>query len=333
MKIGFLGAGTWGFCLASLLASKGNDTISWARDPALIEKLNTTREHPFLPGHKSPGNMVFTTDLKQVLGDDIELLVESVTSAGMRPVFNHVKSIHTPKCPIVITSKGIEQKTGLILSKVLIDVLGEECRPQITYLSGPSYASEVIQELPTSVVVSGYDDDTMLKVCETFSTSTFRVYPNSDIHGVAYGGALKNIIAIACGIAEGLGMGFGAKATIITRGLHEIRKLAVANGCQPETLNGLSGMGDLFLTCSSLISRNCRFGHLLSQGLSPKEALQKIGAVVEGAYTCVAVLEVSKQLGIPMPITEVVYKIIYKGMPIQDVVQTLMERTVKAEHL
>lgn len=260
MRIGFLGAGTWGFCLASLLASKGYETISWMRDAELKDILTLTREHPFLPGYKVKGKMQFTTNLKELLESHLDLLVESVTSQGIRPVFEEVKKIAVPNCPIVITSKGIEQNSGFILPKVLIEVLGEKIKNQVACLSGPGYATEIIKGLPASIVLSSYDKNLMKKLCEIFTTPHFRVYPNADIHGVAYGGALKNIIAIACGISEGLQLGYSTKAAIMTRGLHEIRKLAVANGCKAETLNGLSGLGDLCLTCSSLISRNSRFG-------------------------------------------------------------------------
>lgn len=332
MRIGFLGAGTWGFCLATLLASKGHTTISWMRDPDLAKQLTETRKHPFLPGCNASENMSFTTDLtKALIG--IDVLVESVTSAGLRPVFEQVKKIGIPSCPIVLTSKGIEQNSGLILPQVLIEVLGEQVRHQIGFLSGPSYAEEVIKGLPTSVVISAYNPKLMMQLCDIFTTNTFRVYPNADMQGVAYGGALKNIIAIACGIAEGLGLGFSTKAAIMTRGLHEIRKLAVAEGCKAETINGLSGMGDLCVTCSSLISRNCRFGYLLAQGLTTEEAHKKIGMVVEGAYTCVSALQLSKQLKISMPISETVYSIIYENMPVKKAVQALMERTIKEEHL
>lgn len=332
MRIGFLGTGTWGFCLASLLASKGYEIISWTRDADLAKQLNMTRQHPFFPEQKAPKNITFTTKIEDsLMGAD--LLVESVTSAGLRPVFEKIKKIKILSCPIVLTSKGIEQNTGLILPKVLIDVLGEKVRPLISCLSGPSYAIEVIKKLPTSVVVAAYEPELMKTVSEIFSTPFFRVYPNADIHGVAYGGALKNIIAIACGIAEGLGLGYSTKAAIMTRGLHEIRKLAVAKGCKPETLSGLSGMGDICLTCGSLISRNCRFGYLLAEGYSPQEAQKKIGMVVEGAYTTVSALQLCQQLDIPMPITETVYKIIYEGMPVSDAIHALMRRTVKEEHL
>jgi glycerol-3-phosphate dehydrogenase (NAD(P)+) len=332
MKIGLLGTGVWGFCLASLLASKGYEVICWTRDSELAATLNKTRQHPYLLGHPASKKMKFTTDLATAL-DGIDLLVESVTSAGIRPVFEEVKAIAVPTCPIVITSKGIEQNTGFILSKVLIEVLGESTRPLIACLSGPSYAEEVIKGLPTSVVISSYDPTVMKSVGKVFTTPTFRVYPNDDMEGVAYGGALKNIIAIACGISEGLGLGFSTKASLMTRGLHEIRKLAVAKGCRPETLSGLSGMGDVCLTCGSLISRNCRFGYLLAQGMTPQEAQKKIGMVVEGAYTCVSALQLSKQLHIPMPITEIVHKIIYENLSIPSAVKMLMERAIRDEHL
>lgn len=332
MKIGFIGTGTWGYCLAYLLAGKGYNTISWSRNRELIEQLSDNQEHPFLPGHIPLPNMKFTTDLAEVT-EGIDFLVESVTSAGLRSVFEKIKAIRSLSCPIIITSKGIEQNTGLILPQVLIEVLGKEAHSIIACLSGPSYAEEVIRGLPTSVVATAYEQEVMMAVCDLFSTATFRVYPNEDIHGVAYGGALKNIIAIACGIAEGLGLGYSTKAAIMTRGLHEIRKLAIAKGCKPETLTGLSGMGDLCLTCGSLISRNCRFGYLLAKGNSPAEAQKLIGMVVEGAYTCISALQISKQLDVPMPITEMVHRIIYSGMPVQNAVQMLMERTVKPEHL
>lgn len=332
MRIGFLGAGTWGFCLARLLASKGYETISWTRDKALAQILSQSREHPFLKGHLAHEKMTFTTELSEAL-DGIDFLVESVTSSGLRPVFEKVKSIKSPTCPIILTSKGIEQNSGLILPEVLMEVLGKGIKDNIIFLSGPSYAEEVIRDLPTSVVIAGYHQDVVLTVCGIFATPTFRVYPNSDIVGVAYGGALKNIIAIACGIAEGLGMGYSTKAAIMTRGLHEIRKLAVSKGSKSETLSGLSGMGDLCLTCGSLISRNCRFGYLLAQGYTAEEAQKKIGMVVEGIYTCVSAHQISKQLNIPMPITEMVYKIVYEGLSIKDAVQMLMGRTVKEEHL
>lgn len=331
MKIGYLGAGCWGYCLATVLASKGHKVVCWTTKADLAATLNETGKHPFLPDHLKTGNLHVTTSLEEAL-EGIEMLVESVTSAGLRPVFEKVKAIKTPACPIVITSKGIEQNTGLILPDVVIEVLGEDIRRQVGVLSGPGYAEEVIRGLPTSVVASGYDPNIALLICDTFTTKTFRVYPNADIHGVAFGGALKNIIAIACGISDGLALGNSAKAALMTRGLHEIRKLAVACGCKAETLNGLSGMGDLCMTCSSPLSRNFRFGALIAKGISAEEAQKQIKMVVEGAYTCISALQLSRQFDVPMPITETVYKILYEKLIPMDAVMILMKRPIKEEH-
>jgi glycerol-3-phosphate dehydrogenase (NAD(P)+) len=276
--------------------------------------------------------MVFTTDMSAAIAD-ADFIVESVTTAGLRPVFEAIRKIKHPNCPIVLTSKGIEQNTGLIPPDIAVEFFGNDARRHIGYLSGPSYAQEVIRGLPTSVTGSSFDYDTMLKICDTFTTDSFRVYPNSDILGVAYGGALKNIIAIACGISEGLDLGYSSKAALMTRGLHEMRKLAIACGCKSETLSGLSGMGDVCLTCGSLISRNCRFGYLLAQGMTPQEAEVKIEMVVEGAYTCLSALQISQKLNVQMPITECVHQIIYQGMRPIDAVRALMQRTIKEEHL
>lgn len=332
MKIACLGLGTWGYCLAFLLAGNGHRVISWSRDKELVASLRSGYEHPFLKNFLPLEGMLFTDNLAEAVLD-AELIVESVTSAGLREVLQKLKSIGQPACPIVITSKGIEQNSGEILPEVVVDVLGEEFRPLVGILSGPSFAAEVIRGLPTSVVASAYSPEDMRLIAETFTNSSFRVYPNNDVKGVAFGGALKNIIAIACGISDGLGLGNSSKAALITRGLHEIRKLAVANGCKADTLNGLSGLGDLCLTCSSPLSRNYRFGEKLAQGNSPQESKNQIQMVVEGAYTCVSALQLSRKSYVAMPITETVYKIIYEEMTPSEAVASLMQRAIKEEHL
>lgn len=332
MKICYLGAGAWGYTLASLLASKGYEVLSWDVSEETVHYLREKGEHPKLPGFPCPETLRFTTDLAEAL-DGCELLVEGVTSAGVRSVFQKVKEAGVPDCPLVLTSKGIEQGTGLLLSDILRDVLGEAHAPQIGCLSGPSIAMEVLKGLPTSVVCSGYDEATMMAIHTAFSTPRFRVYPNPDINGVELGGALKNIIAIACGAADGLGFGDNAKAALMTRGLHEMRKLAVIKGCKPDTLNGLAGMGDLCVTCLSTYSRNYRFGHLVAEGLTPDEAKKQIGMVVEGAYTCVSALELAEKAGIELPISQVVYMVTYKGLAPKDAVKMLLQRTTKEEYL
>jgi glycerol-3-phosphate dehydrogenase (NAD(P)+) len=331
-KVGYLGAGLWGYCLATLLASKGHELIIWTLDAAFAAHMNGGGEHPHLKGVCNRPNMRLTTDMREAL-DGIEFLVEGVTSAGIRPVFTQVREVGVPDCPIVLTSKGIEQNSGMLLTEVLLEVLGEERRQQIACISGPSIAIEVAQGLPASVVSAAYSSEVMMAVQELFTTRSFRVYPNADINGVEFGGAMKNIIAIACGISDGLGFGDNTKAAIMTRGLHEIRKLAAVKGSDAATLNGLAGMGDLCVTCLSRHSRNYRFGRMLAEEKSPEQAKKEIGMVVEGAYCCVSALQLGQQYGIPLPISEAVYKIIYEGMRPSEAVQYLMERAIKEEHL
>jgi glycerol-3-phosphate dehydrogenase (NAD(P)+) len=332
MKIGYLGAGTWGFCLASLLASKGHQVVLWTANPEFAKALSKKREHPKLPRYKAEDNVEFTSDMKAAISD-VDMLVESVTSSGIRPVFEQVLSLGGVHCPVVLTSKGIEQNSCLLLPEVVLQVLGESHRPLIGCISGPSHAEEVIHKLPTSVVCSAYDADLMLKILDAFSTPFFRIYPNADINGVAFGGAMKNIIAIACGISDGLGFGDNTKAALMTRGLHEIRKLSVTKNCKPETLNGLSGMGDLCVTCLSKLSRNYMFGRFIAEGLDPQAAKEKIGMVVEGVYTCVSSLQLGQKAHIEVPITQAIYSIVYEGLNPRDAVKSLLQRAIKEEHL
>lgn len=314
------------------LASNGHQVLLWTRSAPLAKILSKTRKHPKLPGFKLQESVQLTTSLEEAL-TDAEVIVESITSSGLRPVFEEVKEFFLPGRPIVITSKGIEQNTELLLPEVVLDVLGDSARRWIGCLSGPSHAEEVVKQLPTSVVSSGYDKSVMFLIRDLFNSLYFRVYPNSDLNGVAFGGAVKNIIAIACGISDGLGFGDNTKAALMTRGLHEIRKLSVAKGCRFETLYGLSGMGDLCVTCLSKLSRNYNFGHLIAEGFDPKTAKEKIGMVVEGAYTCVSALQLGQSHQIPAPITEAIYSIIYEDLNPRDAVKALLQRAIKEEHL
>ncbi len=331
-RIGYLGCGIWGYTLADLLATKGYEVTAWALDPNWVRLLHTKREHPRLLGRTASPNLSFTSDLHEVLAT-CDVLIEAVTSAGVRPVFEQVKHIGTPNCPIVLTSKGIEQNTGLLLSEVLVSVFGESIRKQLGCLSGPAIAPEVFQGLPAAVVCSAYDEEVMHTIQRLFSAPTFRVYPNRDIHGVELGGAMKNIIAIACGLSDGLGFGENTKALLMTRGLHEIRRLAKVEGCDPDTLNGLAGMGDLCVTCLSTQSRNYRFGRLIAQGKSTQEARTEIGMVVEGVYTCLSALQIAEREKIELPIAQAVYQVIYEQLLPRDAVKLLLQRSIKQEQM
>lgn len=329
MKIGYLGAGTWGFALASILGRNGHEVHVWARDPDIARNLQKERVHPKLPPIAALENVIFTDSFDDVVKDK-EVIVESVTSSGIRPVFEKLGRV---EIPVILTSKGIEKGTGFLLPEVISSIWKVEESPLIGALSGPSHAEDIITNAPTSVVCSGFDPKVMKLIQELFTTPTFRIYPNADILGVSFGGAMKNIIAIACGISDGLGCGDNTKAALMTRGLHEIRKLSSLKNCRPETLYGLSGMGDLCVTCMSSHSRNYRYGRLVAEGFSPEGARQKIGMAVEGIHTCVAARELGMKYNIPVPITEVTYQIIYGGLDPREAVKLLLQRAIKEEHL
>lgn len=325
-KIGYLGSGTWGVALATILAQNGHHVTMWVRDLVLKKHLEATRLHPKLPHCILPSSIRFVLQLEEAI-TGVEFLVESVTSQGLRSVFEAIGPIDLP---VIVTSKGIEQGSGLLLPEVVAGIIGHT---KVGCLSGPSHAEEVIQGLPTSVVCSGYEEGIIRWVQELFITPTFRIYPNGDLAGVAFGGAMKNVIAIACGISDGLGCGDNAKAVLMTRGLHEMRKLSVVKGCHPETLNGLSGLGDLSVTCLSTHSRNARFGRLIAEGFSVEGARQRIGMAVEGLYSCLSAYELSQKHQIAVPITEAIYSILYGGLSPREAVQRLLQRAVKEEHL
>lgn len=332
MNICYLGAGTWGYALACLLADNGHKVILWSREAERAKELIENREHPKLPGFKASTSLSFTNDLINAL-QDADVIVESITSAGIRPVFETLKPLISEKAFIIITSKGIEQNTGLLLPEVISEVLEEEHSHRIGCLSGPSHAEEVVKNLPTSVVASAFSSRCTDVILQLFNAPNFRVYPNPDIYGVSFGAAMKNPLAIACGISDGLGFGDNTKAALMTRGLHEIRKLSSTKGCKIETLNGLSGMGDLCVTCLSKLSRNYRFGRLIAEGYTMEKAKKAIGMAVEGAYTCVSALQLSEKHGIAIPITEAVHAVIYEGTDPKDAVKALLQRAIKEEHL
>lgn len=331
MKIAFLGAGTWGYALATLLAENGHQITAWTREKKMAEELEKTRLHPKLDCKKMSENVRFTDDLDQTL-KGAEMIVESVTSSGIRPVFEEVFQRIGKGLPIVLTSKGIEPETSFLLPEVLCDLLAEAKSPLVGCISGPSHAEEVVKQLPTSIVASSYNPELTKAIISLFTTENFRIYPSEDLHGICFGGAMKNVIAIACGISDGLGFGDNTKAALMTRGLHEIRKLSQVKGCKSETLNGLSGLGDLCVSCLPL-SRNYKFGHLLAKGYGFQEAKDQVGMVVEGAYAVKSTLELAMKFDVPVPITEATYKVVYEGFDPKKAVKDLLKRQIKMESL
>ncbi|AAP05651.1 NAD(P)H-dependent glycerol-3-phosphate dehydrogenase [Chlamydia caviae] len=331
-KIAYLGMGIWGFCLASLLANKGYHVVGWARNAELIAQLQTEKRHPQVPDVPIHPNLSFTTDMAEAV-ENASMIVEGVSSAGIRPVSEQLKTITNLNVPFVITSKGIEQHTGLLLSEIVVEIFGNDASQYLGYLSGPSIAREVLKGCPCSVVISAYNPDTLKKIHNAFLTPTFRVYPNSDLKGVALGGALKNIIAIACGISDGFRFGDNAKSGLVTRGLHEIRKFATIMNCRPDTLNGLAGLGDLCTTCFSSLSRNTKFGKLIAQGMTVAQAKAEIGMVVEGVYTALSAYQIAKHHKIDMPITTGIYRVLYENLDIQEGIAALLQRNTKEEYL
>lgn len=331
-KVTCLGAGAWGYCLANLLAKNGHDVTVWAKDPTLIETLQNHKQHPKFPGLQVSKHLTFEKDLKKAT-QGAEFIVESVTTKGLRPVLTKLLEWGPLSCPLILTSKGIEQKTGNLLPEMVFELCGESAKDLVVCLTGPSLADEVMQELPTSVVAAGYNKEARESVAQIFNSPYFRVYPNEDLIGAAFGGAMKNIYAIACGISDGLEYGQNTKAALMTRGLHEMRKLSSVKGAKDHTLSGLAGLGDLTVTCLSDLSRNYRFGKLIGEGVPVEGAQKKIKMVVEGANTCVSALELGKKAGIPMPITEAVHAIIYDKLDPNVAVRALLARVVKEEHL
>ena len=332
MKVGFLGSGTWGFALANLISNNGHRVILWGRSKETIEILKNSKKHPKLADVTASQTLKFTNDIFEAIhGADV--IFESVTTKGIRPVFSKITAELKADTPIIITSKGIEQETQLLIPEILKELFVKSTLSNIGVLGGPSHAEEVVKCFPTSVVSAAVESATLDIMQQALQSAFFRVYPNKDILGVAFGGAMKNIIAIACGISDGLGFGDNTKAALMTRGLHEIHKLSASKECSTRTLYGLSGMGDLCVTCLSKLSRNYKFGFFLAKKLGAKEALAKVGMAVEGMYTAVSAQALGKTYGINAPITNIVFDIIYNGLCPENAVQMLLDREIKEEHL
>lgn len=327
-KISVIGAGSWGTALAWLLHNNGHEVTVWSIMEDEVKMLTKEREHrQKLPGVKLPEDMVFTTDLEGACTDR-DLLVLAVPSPYTRSTAHSMKPFVKEGQLIVNVAKGIEDHSLMTLS----DIIEEEIpQAEVAVLSGPSHAEEVGRGLPTTIVVGARRKKTAEYIQGLFMSPVFRVYTSPDILGIEIGAALKNVIALAAGTADGLGYGDNTKAALITRGIAEISRLAVAMGAQAETLFGLSGIGDLVVTCASVHSRNRKAGYLIGQGRTMKEAMDEVKMIVEGVYSAKAGLALSKKYGIDMPIIRAVNQVLFEDKPAADAVKELMLRDKKDE--
>ncbi len=331
MKIAVLGAGSWGTTLAVLLAKKGYQVQLWAHRPEFAAKLKAEGENSrYLKGVYFPETLQVSDHLQSLVARS-QIIVTAVPSQALRETVTGFHDLSLEGKILVNVAKGIEIGTGKRMSEVLLEVLPGLQVSQVAALYGPSHAEEVSKEQPTTVVASSPSLQTAEKVQDVFHTKMFRVYVNTDIIGVEIAGSVKNIIAIAAGISDGIGFGDNAKAAIITRGLAEISRLSSKLGGDPLTISGLSGIGDLVVTCLSRHSRNRYVGEEIGRGRSLDEVISQMNMVAEGVLSSKAVFELSRVLGVEMPITQTVYEILFEGKPVQQAILDLMTRDPKQE--
>lgn len=327
-KVSVIGAGSWGTALAVLLHKNGHEVTVWSKFQAEIDMLNNEREHKDkLAGVKLPEDMIFTTDLESSIKDK-ELLVLAVPSPFTRSTSKLMGEYVAEGQIIVNVAKGIEENTVMTLSEII-----EEEIPQavVAVLSGPSHAEEVGRGIPTTVVIGARKKSTAEFIRGLFMNDVFRVYISPDVLGIELGGSLKNVVALAAGIADGLGYGDNTKAALITRGITEIARLGMAMGGQFETFCGLTGIGDLIVTCASMHSRNRRAGILIGQGKTMEEAMDEVKMVVEGVYSAKAAMQLAKKYNVQLPIIEQVNLVLFEGKSADEAVKDLMVRDKKIE--
>ena len=327
MKITVLGSGAWGTALALLLLENGNDVTLWSYTEEESRVLRETRENPMLKGVPLPEELKLTTDMAVVEG--CGLVVLATPSFAVRSTAAKLTELADPGTILVSVSKGIEKDSSLRLSQVIEQEIGDKC--PVVVLSGPSHAEEVGRRIPTGVVVAADDPEIARQVQDLFMNQRFRVYTSDDKVGTEICAALKNIIALCAGCCDGMGCGDNTKALLMTRGMAEMARLGVALGGRKETFTGLAGMGDLIVTCCSMHSRNRRCGILIGQGKPIQEAIQEIGAVVEGYYAAANARTLAQKAGVEMPIAQAAYEVLYEGRDVHGVVSDLMGRAKRSE--
>ena len=332
MRSAVLGAGSWGTALGALLASKGFTVTLWDKDAPVLEAIAQKHENlRYLPGVTLPPTLGATPDIARAL-EGAELVVFAVPSHSMRLVAIEAKRLLHAGVPLCSVAKGIEVDTLMTMSEVLEDVLPVPMHPYLTFLSGPSFAKEVARGLPTAVTIAGRWERISKQVQDAFHTKAFRPYTTTDVAGVEIGGCVKNVVAIAAGLSDGMGFGANARAALITRGLAEISRLAVRKGANPMTLAGLAGLGDLVLTCSSDMSRNHTVGYELGRGRRLDDIQKEIGQVAEGVLNARSTRALARKLGVEMPLSEMVYRVLYEGQAPREAVGGLMMRETKSEN-
>lgn len=330
-RVAIIGGGGWGTALAIVLASRFAELRLWVFEPDLAERLRATRENDlYLPGSRLPEKVQVVTDLAEAL-EGAEVVLSVVPSHVVRAVYTRMLPALEPSMLFVSATKGLESGTLLRMSEVVQEVVGARFAPRVAALSGPTFAREVARGEPTAVVISSADAGLAATIQRAFSGPSFRLYTNQDPIGVEVGAALKNVIAIGAGVCHSLGLGSNVMAALITRGLAEISRLAVAMGGRPATLAGLAGLGDLVLTCTGELSRNRQVGVELGRGRKLAEILGTMRTVAEGIRTTDAAVELGRRYGIDLPITQQMHAILYQGRSPREAIRELMERELKGE--
>lgn len=332
-KIAVIGAGSWGTALAMVLADNEHEVRLWGHKQEQIEEINHQHTNEkYLPNIQLSKSIVGYYSLKEAM-ENVKIIVLAVPTKAIREVLGKIVEFQTTPITIVHVSKGIEPDTLLRISEMIEDEMPNEILKEIVVLSGPSHAEEVSLRHPTTVTVSSSNEEAAKWVQDLFMNQNFRVYTNSDVIGVEIGGALKNIIALAAGISDGLGYGDNAKAALITRGLAEIARLGTKMGANPLTFLGLSGIGDLIVTCTSVHSRNWRAGNMLGKGMNLEDVLKSMGMVVEGVRTTKAAHQLSEKYEVQMPIAEALYHVLFKDFDPKNAVDSLMGRLKTQENI
>jgi glycerol-3-phosphate dehydrogenase (NAD(P)+) len=328
-NISIIGDGAMGSVCAILLCEKGLAVRMWGYDAEQLAQIEKRRENfKFLPGYKLPQSLVFEPGDSEIL-KDAELIISAVPCQYIRSVWQRLKNYANPAVPIVSVTKGIENDTLLRPSQIISDVINKNVK--VVAFSGPMIADELVRKLPATATAASVNERLAGAVQEIFSTAYLRVYRNSDVVGVELAGAMKNVIAIAAGIVDGIEIGDNAKAALLCRGLAEITRLGIAMGAKEQTFAGLSGLGDLVTTCISPMGRNRSFGQRIGAGATVKEAIEATESVVEGVDTCKSVIDLARKYAVNMPITEAVYQVLFEGKSVRAAIEELMARKLKAE--